>query len=82
MMSKGKAGTAHAANQDVNRRHQHEGEEANVNHDDVYEVVHGRNARLGEEADGNELEEIDFSRKLENTDFADFVSVRKGVATG
>lgn len=53
-----------------------------MSHDDVYEVAHGKSVRLGEEANASELAEIDFSRKLENTDFVDFVSVHKEVAIG
>lgn len=41
MMSKGKAGIAHAANQDGNRRPQHESEEASVIHEGVFGAVHG-----------------------------------------
>jgi hypothetical protein len=82
MMSKGKEGIAHAANQDGNRRHQHEREGANVNPDDVYGVVHDKSGHLGEEADASELVEIDFSKRLGNTDSVDFVSVHKWGVTG
>ncbi len=51
MMSKGKEGIAHAANQDGNRRPQHELAEANESHDGVFEVVHDTKVCLGVVAD-------------------------------
>jgi len=47
MMSKGKEGIAHAANQDVNRRLQHELAEASESHGGACEVVRGTWACLG-----------------------------------
>lgn len=80
MMSKGKVGTAHAANQDGNRRPQHESEEANEIHDDVFEVVHDTLVCLGEEVgESGRVEEIDFGMMHEDIGFAGLVAVHNEV---
>lgn len=80
MMSKGKEGIAHAANQDGNRRHQHEWEEANASYGGACEVVRGTRARLEEEVYVNEYAEIDFLMAHEDNDFACSTFVHKEVA--
>ena len=72
-MSKAKAGTAHAANQDGIRRPQHE--VGNASPEDVSEMVHDTLVLLGEELYGNGSVEATNLVKLLDMDSVDRVVV-------
>lgn len=77
MMSKGKEGIAHAANQDGNRRLQHELAEANESHDGACEVVRGTWVCLGVVVDEmNAVGESGFLMMDEDTGFGGWTSAR------